>query len=362
MTDPGPRRRSRRAVLAGLAAGASALAGCGYRPGGGDVRWRRDEATGLAADHVDVAGDTLYAVDSSAGVLDAGTGEFVDGAEMAAYRTRDGRERWSESFEAETAATAVGPGGAAVAVGGGVRLYGPDGRRWVTSVDGPVRSLAVGDGRVYALTEGPTVDVFADGVRTGGRSLDADRREGVGRSEGPLAAGPGFAVVGGDAATAVAPDGTVRWRLDRATAAVTVTDDAVFAVLGRVEPERGERFALAALSPSTGAVRWSVGVGTRASPPIVTADTVYHVGVDTLVAVSDGRSRWSVGVYRDGDGHHVAADDTGVYAVTVDGLTAFDPDGTRRWTVEHDEIWSGPFATDGGIEVVVDGDLVCHVR
>lgn len=366
-----PRRSSRRGFLSLLGTGALAtVAGCGYRPGGGDVRWRSTDLRGVfRASQVGVAGDVLYTIARSDTTFDFESEEWYRGGRVTAYGTTDGEQRWSEHFESHFVAHAVDDGGAAVASEGTVVRLGPDGTEWSATVDEAPAALALADDRVYARTAGRSVVALDDGERVGSVSLAGvdgvdrgtdDPGRGAdspdGRRRGTIEASGGL-VVAADEGGVVAfdVDGRRRWRRgDVAASRLTVARDSVLAVTGRY---------LLSLDAVSGETRWRTGPAGTAPPPVATADAVYYVPGSLVVLDRAGDRRWST----DAIGHvgrdpPVAVDGSGVYTAERTSLSAFDHDGTRRWTVGYDAVEAGPFPVDAGVLAVADGDLVCHVR
>lgn len=351
-TDSRP-RCSRRGFLAALGTASVALAGCGYRPGGGDIRWREQAGGFGRADAVGVAGSTLYTVTASVLSYDFDASEWYSGGRVVAIRTTDGLERWTERFEARFSTYTVEDDGVAAAFEGTVARFDADGVRWRTPAGGDVTALAVAGDRVYARTTAPSLVVLADGERVRETPLDGTTGE---RPPNPLVAAGENLVLTGDDRGLVAFDsaGSRRWRRDGRVRGVTVVDRGVYVVTGA---------RLLALDPGSGDVRWRAEGIPAEDPPLVTDGAVYAHGSDLVVFDRGGERRWSAGSlgYVDSESG-VAVDDSGVYVATESGLAAFDHDGTRRWTVEYDDVRAGPFAVDAGVLVVADGELVAHVR
>jgi outer membrane protein assembly factor BamB len=353
-TDPRSRCSRRRFLAAlGAASASVALAGCGYRPGGGDIRWREQLAGLGRTDTVDVAGSTLYTVAASVLSYDFEASEWYSGGRVVAIRTTDGLERWTERFEPRFSTYAVDADGVAAAFDGTVARFDAGGLRWRAPAGGDVRALAVAGDRVYARTTAPSLVVLADGRRVAETPLDGPTGD---RPRDPLvAAGEGL-VVTGDARGLVAfdPSGSQRWRRDGRVRGVTVTDDGVYVATG-------ERMLV--LDPGSGDVRWRADGTPVTHPPLVTDDAVYAHGNELVAFDRGGERRWSVdSLERVESESAVAVDDSGVYVAADPGLAAFDHDGTRRWAVEYADVGAGPFATAAGVLVVADGELVAHVR
>jgi len=330
-----------------------ALAGCGYRPGGGDIRWREQAGGFGRADTVGLAGSTLYTVATSVLSYDFDASEWYSGGRVVAIRTTDGLERWTEHFEGGFSASTIDDDGVAAAFEGTVVGFDADGVRWRAPAGGEVRALGVAGDRVYARTTAPSLVVLADGERVSETALDGTTSD---RSPDPFVASGEDLVVTGDGGGLAAfdPSGSRRWRHDGRVAGATVADDGVYVTTGT---------RLLALAPGNGDVRWRADGVIGNDPPLVTEDGVYAPGDDLNVLDHEGTRRWSVDSIEHVDSEWpVTVDGSGVYVATDPGLAAFDHDGTRRWAVEYDDVDAGPFAVDAGILVIADGELVAHVR
>ncbi|WP_135364326.1 outer membrane protein assembly factor BamB family protein [Halosimplex halophilum] len=350
-------------VTAALGLG-GALAGCGYRPGGGDIRWREDFRTGFYGDDpVGVAGGVLYGVTPSSRTYDFEAEEWVTRSSVTGYDTADGSRRLNREFDPDITASALGDGTLAVAFAdGSVASLAAEGVQWRGPVDGQVRAVAGAPGRVYAVTADGRLVATAGGSREwtvdlpgadGETDSDGDRRPAtfVAASEDHVLAATGNGAAG------FAPDGRRLWRRRD----LEPPEGAAF-VDGRVHVWWS--LDLVALDPSTGDPRWTL-------PGLVESVAIagsggYRVGHGELVAFdADGERRWtrdSDTRYEDRYGGGVAADADGVYATRDGDLVAHDPaDGSVRWVVEA-EVEHGPYLVDGGVLVAVDGELVCHHR
>lgn len=361
------RRLLRRAGVAlglGLAGG---LAGCGYRPGGGDIRWREEFRTGFYGDDpVGIADGVLYGVTGSTRTYDFETGEWVTRSSVVGYDTADGAQLFDTEFEPDVAASALGDRGLAVAFADRTVAYlTADGEQWRASVDGEVRTVAAADGRVYAATADGRVVAVTDGSRAwandigfadGETDTDLDQRRDTG-SELFLAAGGAVVAATADGTVGFTPGGRRLWtRRD-----LDVPDSAAFAD-GRVYAWRD--LDLLAIHRSTGETAWTLS-GLVESVALG-GDGGYRVGEGMLVAFdAGGDRRWtrdSDSRYDDRYGGGLAADGDGVYATRDGDLVAHDPaDGSVRWAVEA-TVEYGPYLVDGGVLVAGDGQLVCHHR
>lgn len=354
------RRRFLRGIgaAAGLGLGAS-LAGCGYRPGGGDIRWRSGgDFSTFPTRALDVTDGLVVTVADSTTSFDIDREEWVRGGQITAYATDDGSELWGDHHDAELSCHAVGDGGAAVAFDGTVVRYGADGRWWQFEVDDRLVALAVAGERAYALTESSALAACSDGVERWRTDLETSVDD---RDPEPRLAADTEAVVCsvGGAVHCLDPDGSRRWRQPEIDARrLSVVDGEAFVTAGR---------GLAALDGDTGAIRW---IGDRRIREFaVTGDAVYGLSDLELFAYDrSGDLRWSTGSESgDGGGRgadymgRVAADADGVYVDSSLGLTALDPgDGSVRWRVENGSLSAGPFLAESGVLVVADGELVCH--
>ena len=388
---------SRRRFLATVGSGAltSGLAGCGYRPGAGDWRWRVESPGGLfRTESVGVADGVIYGVARSTTTYDLESEDWTDGGQVSAYGTDDGRERLSKTFGTDIAASAAGETGLAVGFGGpdggqSVGRLDADGVRWRTPVRAEPLVVAPATDRTYAVTSDRRLVALADGSRawsvelpgepdgstggggegssgdgTGGASDDERASEGDAAADddplvrASLAADAGVAVaVTESGAAAFDPDGRRRWtRPDiGAWESVVVTDGPVLL------PTRRELFAL---DRTTGETLWTL-LG-EVDSVANTDEGGYTVGDGTVVAFdASGETRWTATAGGAGERYRgrVAATDDDVFANRRGTLVALDAaDGRVRWTAAHDEISAGPFVADGGVLVAADDDLVCHYR
>lgn len=362
---------SRRRFLASLGAlvTGGALAGCGYRPGGGDFRWREESLRGLyRSDEVDVSGETLYTVADEDQSYDVEEETWRNGGRVIAYDTAGGSERYREQFDKRADVVGAGAGDVAVSLehsdtglaGDGdarhaVARLGPDGKQWEISVDDAVEQLAVADDRVYVVTDAGTLLACADGeVRWRRESYDLgvappDRRPSVRVGAGPA----GVVLADGGEPVRVAPDGTERWRRTDVSLVQQVLE------VGSQRVVVADETTLYALAADSGQTRWSSRpTGGRYYR---TSGGFYRVLGDAVHALDDtGGTRWTwEGLARE---TNVAASETDVFVRTGTGLTALSADdGSRRWTVEYDRIDAGPFLVDSGVLVASGQTATCHI-
>lgn len=359
---------SRRQFLTGLGALAgvgSGLAGCGYRPGGGDIRWESESPRGLfRSDAVDVTEDLVVTIADRTMSFDHEREEFVHGGRVIAYGTDDGAERWRDNLAGSLSCHAIGGGGGAVGFDRTVARYGPEGRQWDTVVGGALAALAVADGRVYAVTESGELVACVDGSERWRFDLDSAVGSDMGGFEPAVAASAETVVcwVGGSA-IGFDTAGQRRWSQSGINVrGFSFADEELFAAGGN---------GIATLDSSTGELRWLVDDGI--APFTVTTGAIY-CAFDTELRAYDrsGARKWSTG---DADGDEagsvddtdyqgrVAADAVGVFVDSSRGLTALDPaDGSVRWRTQNRMLSEGPFLAESGVLVVEDDDLVCHYR
>lgn len=315
---PDPRLSRRRFLQTGLAAaGVTALAGCGYRPGGGDVRWEAGGGGLHGPDDLLAADGTAFAVARSEYGYDWEAEEWGDYSRVTAYDSADGTALW------EHEGTPVGRPAAddrTLYLGdeaGTLTALAADGsERWQQSVGGFPRTLAAAGGRVYALTESGDIVAFAaeDGEQAWSETVGADGRTAL-------------AATGNGVVVRRAPD-----------------DATAFAARYR----DGERRWEAQLPASTG--RWD-------GRPVVAHGTAYVFGGRelTALALDDGTKRWSRRTtYPRG---RVAAGDGSLFFVSDETLYALGTgDGSTRWRFEPRRregygLASSPAVADGGVYV-----------
>ena len=338
----------RRAVLAVGLGAASALAGCGYQPGGGELDWE----TGLSGGGLTetesptlVTNGRLVVVGNRSGrTHDFDTGEWVDAEEVQVRTYRgDGTVHWSAETEGQyDGSPAADDRGVYVPLDGGELVaVGPDEDADTHEDDGDGAERWRSDG------EGLTEFVAGDGVVVGTdreRIVGFDAEDGDRRFDrelgdaavGDLAIGNGTVWIGSARGNgegelvAVDTDGEERFSRSlpstvqrmAATAEgclLELGDDAGLTMIGTGSDDRWDREA----APSG---RWAT-----------TGDRLYGVvdGDLTAIDLGDGAVRWERSDV-DTNGR-VVADERGVYARgTVPGLdgcglVAVDRDGDRWW-------------------------------
>lgn len=360
---------SRRRFLVGVgtAATAGGLAGCGYRPGGGDIRWRADgDFATFPTRALDVTDGLVVTVADSTTSFDIEREEWIHGGEVTAYSTADGSRVWSDRLDGELSCHTVGDGGAAVGFDGTVVRYAAGGRQWGVDLGASLLALAVADGdRTYALTDTGDLVACAGGAERWRVDLEPELGADDGGFEPAVAASHETVVcwVGGST-LAFDTGGRRRWsQPDINVRRFSFVDGAVFASGGG---------GVATFDGATGDLRWITDDGGGFT---VTADAVYSA-YDTKLRAYDhsGSLRWSIPddtgpdrdrAVRDPAQYQgpVAADSEGVYVDSSGGLTALDPgDGSVRWRMQNRMISAGPYLADSGVLVVAENELVCHYR
>lgn len=356
---------SRRRLLAGALTAASAglFSGCGYRPGGGDIMWEDGAGTGpFRPDDLLASESVAFTVNRSVRGFDFEAEEWGESAEIAAYDAASGGPIWEETTP---------PSGRPAAAGGrlfvgheedGIVAFESDGEtRWETDVDSFPRTLAAGDGRVYALTETGDLRAFAadDGERLWRAEVGSD--DGGAGDGATLAATPNGVAVHyrrnavEAAVVAVRRDGERRWTAE--LRAVPHGRPVVDGEAGTVfVPAEG---TLLALSLEDGTERWSENVMGLGSSLAVGNGRVYHVGRRALSArtASGGDRLWGFeppgrrGVSSPpavADGQVYVGGDDAVYAIS-------SSDGSVRWQVECERVTDAPRVV-GRTVVVMTGD------
>ncbi|WP_135821186.1 outer membrane protein assembly factor BamB family protein [Halostella litorea] len=363
---------TRRRLLAAAGSGlVGALAGCGYRPGGGELAWERSLSTGGfpgggATAWVD-DGDLLVRVENREGRdFDPEREEWVEvsEAEVTAYDAA-GDVRWRGSAARQFAGgPTVGPKGVYVPLrDGGVtalRREGDDAGavRWTNDRVGRVSRVVAGEEAVVAFGEAGPTCLDAAGEATGA----ADPIPVAGTDVGSVAVGGGHVwATARDEATvygaAVDGGGRVEVTLpDSPTDLAALGDGGVVAAVDD---------GLRAVDPD-GADRWTADVR-AADHLLVAGDRLYAVAGAAVVAVdaANGERRWR---------HEMpllrppAADGEGVYgAVSGCRFQALTAAGEEWWSVptpdaEGEGCDMTHFTVLGDRMVVVDGDRLYGVR
>ena len=154
-------------------------------------------------------------------------------------------------------------------------------------------------------------------------------------------------------------DGTEQWTLslDTALDGVTIDDDGLYTLQDRT---------VQAIDPATGEPRWaeSAGGGQRAGTNdgtvATTDDHVAASGAGGVIVFEKETGRQTAHLTENW-GDPVRAWNGG-FVVADNAVTAYDPDGTARWTVDNDSLtWSAPVTGStlvfGGDETIVGIDL-----
>lgn len=364
--------RRRLLALGGVAVGSATLAGCGYRPGGGDIRWEEGIGTGnYQPDDLLASGETVFAVNRSVRGFDFDTEEWGTSADIAAYDADSGGPVWEESTPP---CGRPATDGGRLYVGhedGGLVALGSGGEQlWETDLDGFPRTVAVGGKRVYALTDSGDLHGFGtddDGERLWQTALGAG--DGGPGERATLTAAPNGVVVHyrrdatGSTVAAFRKDGERRW-----------TAESVGDPNGRpaFDAETGTAFVAAdrtllALSLADGTERWSETVSGVRESPIVGDGRLYHAGDDALYARNpeDGEVLWrfTPAEWR-GLSSGVAVGDERAFVGGHDALYAVSAsDGSVDWQVEGERVTGGPLVAGGTVVVSTeDGYLRGHHR
>jgi hypothetical protein len=323
---------NRRTLLGAVAGGVAALAGCGYRPGGGEFRW----STGSfhRADGMTLDDGTVLLVAREAMSYDFETGRWYRGGHVTTLAPRRGERTAEYGFATATRTAALGDGVLYAGQGDGTVTAVPIGERADGGPGTPTATPTAGSGRWTTAT----------GVAPSG--IDA------------LDAGAGAVYAGGgEGLAALSPGGDVRWRWADGAVAAAVAGEGGTAVYVLA----GDR--LVALA-GDGAVRWTRAVetaeaGTDPTPPVVGTNGVYLADDGGVTALAHGGSvRWERDVAPPVGRPALAGD--GLYHASVDGVVrAFSPDGRERWAHEpRGTLASDVAAADGRAFVLAGGELV----
>jgi hypothetical protein len=335
----------RRTLLAGLAAAAAgSVAGCGYRPGGGDFRWSRNAGL-FAPDFLDADGDRWlsgrratdtfdpetesFVTVGSATVLDPGgdavfeaefdsplravaldgeavVGLLADGTVARADPDAgDDDLRWrtpalpageddgngipsSDRARADPSAVAVADGTAYVTDGTALAALDLGGgtRRWRRPPDGPVTALEPWSGGVYAVAGGRLLALGRDGSTRWTDAWPTDPSRSIVRADGS-----GAYLVDPGEVRALDHDGTERWTLDEGAA------DDPRPTLHSGTLYLGGGGVVAAVSTG-GDRRWTASAGAATGRIAAAGGRAYVAGGSELVGIEAGSRVWSVGLDR----------------------------------------------------------------
>ncbi|WP_380676867.1 PQQ-binding-like beta-propeller repeat protein [Salinigranum sp. GCM10025319] len=316
------RRLSRRRLLAS-ALGSVLVAGCGYRPGGGDVRWTADSGGFGTIDAVHAPPGGVLTVSRSVRRYDFERDEWRSGGIVTAYDPAEGTTRREVGLPGRVRCHAGAPTGVYVGVDGELISVAPDGtRRWGVDLPGTPVAVDGGDGLVAVLTESGTLRAFdADGTdRWTASIVESDTDEGTLTDDRPTGSdgADGTDAESGETRPPAGPgsvlgisSGRVVAQIERSPPKLAVVD----ADGTRQWARRGPSFAPA-----------------RASPTVVEGRLVYlsrrHLGA---LAVEDGTEQWTEAV---GSPHGFAVAGGRCYLLDRTRLSAFTIDGRRRWTFD----------------------------
>jgi len=377
------RRTFLRSALATAAVGSGvSTAGCGYRPGGGDLRWREGvmfrltgfvpcPASGLV---LGIEAERMrYAWESNAWFRGGGVTGYGRRGEVVFSHAADAAVRTATLDDSPPEDAAGGDSPARDAT-----LYVGRGDGEVTAVAVPTTTERDGDDEEDAGDPirwqrpygDPDVALTGsgDGPDNGGADNDRgdsdgeDARSRTDSDEAPpgvlaLAVGDDAVYAGGRAGlTAFDRDGADRWTrtFEAPVGAVVASDRGTYARVG------GRLVAL----DDAGETRWSyeVGVadGSRAAP-VVTERTVYATRPGEVVALAHDRSvRWTCDVPRPLGRPAVGG---GTCYVTSRGrLTAIGGDGEPRWRWDSNRGIATPPAVAGDTAYVLTGDSLVGVE
>lgn len=353
------RRTTRRSVLGAIAGGMTTLAGCGYRPGGGERRWSTGVFHGVDAMHLD--GGTVLAVTREAMTFDFEAERWYEGGSVATFDPRRGERIGEYGFGTPVSAAALGPdavyagttSGAVTAVpveadadnlgGSGTGTTTPEPEGWTTGTG------IAPSGMNTILLRG---SVYAGGA-AGLAALSTDGavrwrwEDGVVLAALPGAGDTAVHAVVTDRLVALAADGTVRWIHDVSTE--RTGSEPVAPAVGSDGVYLADDEGLTALAHD-GSVRWRRDVGDPAGPPGLSETGVYHAAMDGTVRSFSptGRERWA----HDPRGRvrsRVAAAGDRAYVIAGEELVGLGPEGTV-WRVPLGR--EEPFTPDFGPFVV----------
>lgn len=359
-------RVSRRRLLAILGTGLGTLAGCGYRPGGGDIRWTIRTGSGMyRPGFVLTAGETLFVVNQSEPAFDMDTQSFGQAGRITAYDATTGTERWLKR-PYPLGEPAVHDDTLYVGTKGGELLaVETDGtERWRTQAGEFPRFVTATDRRVYTVTETGVLSAFEaeKGTQLWQQSVDGGESYAV-------AATPAAVFLtkrtetGLTTVTALAQDGTHRWSRELT---VRRGQEARRPVIVEETFYLPAEESLRALAVADGHERWSHQGGRPRWPPAVSGETVYYTGDNTLYAVQvgDGREQWTFGSrYRYGVASPPAVAEETVYVGGFDEFSALvATDGTLRWDIRSENVTETLVVGQTVIVAMENGTIRGHWR
>ena len=337
------RQLSRRRLLASTL-GSVVVAGCGYRPGGGDVRWTADSEGLATIDAVHTLPGGVLAVSRSVQRYDFEREVWRSGGIVTAYDPVEGTTSGEVGLPGRVRCHAAADDAVYVGVDGELIAVAPDGtRRWAVDLSGTPVAVDGVDDLVAVLLDSGTLRAFdADGTGrwttsivegdTDEGTLTDDRANGSDatdtETEEPRPAAGRGSVLGVSSGRVVA-------QIERSPPQLTIVD----ADGRRQWTRRGPSFAPA-----------------RASPTVVEGRLLYlsrrHLGA---LAIEDGTERWTETV---GSPHGFTIAGGRCYLLDRTRLSALTLDGRRRWTFDppanEESGWrfgAVPVATADGVYV-----------
>lgn len=353
-------RLSRRRLLALATAGMGTIAGCGYRPGEGDIRWEIETGSSGPDDLLSIDG-RVFTVKRSVRGFDFESHEWSVSAHVTAYDASSGEKRWNE-WTAPIGQPAVHQQTLYFGHEDGdfVALDSDGSTRWQTSAGDFPRTVVAGGDRVYALTESGDLLAFAagDGEQLWTTFIDEDGHV-------PLAATPSGVVVhhegtaNGTTVTTIRRDGERGWEVDLPVErdfgrGIPVLADGILYVTASRN--------LFALARENGAVLWSTEIGSPRGPPTVADETVYCPSSHTLhaIATDDGSRRWRFQQSRRrGIAAPPAVADGCVYVGADESLYAVEAaDGRVRWRVDGGRVATSPVIVGPTVVVATQEGVV----
>ena len=388
------RSLSRRRLLAS-ALGSVLVAGCGYRPGGGDVRWTA-EPEGLATiDAIHALPGDVLTVSQSVRRYDFEREVWRSGGIVTAYDPTEGMTSGEVGLPGRVRCHAAAETGVYVGVDGELIAVAPDGtRRWGVDLPGTPVAIDGGDGLVAMLLDSGTIRALGtDGTDRWTTSIVAgdadegtptdDRANGSDGTDEADAEPEETRPPADHGSVLGVSSGHVVAQIERSPPQLTVVD-----IDGRRQwTRRGPSFVPARASPTVvenrlvylsrrhlgalaigdGAERWTETVG---SPHgfTVADGRCYLLDRTRLSALTlGGRRRWTFGPpANEGAGWRFSAVPVatadGVYAATGRRLFGVAPDGTERWRARIDTRPRDLALADGVVVRTGERGLVAHWR